>query len=240
MKPQRHRGTEKKQWQRHLEAGLKNHGTYLGDSVSLWLVLVCLVLFAVLSFSCKGKETTQERKQGAIVNPYSAESIYLETRQRVEAHPEDADAWFHLADLYERNGQYAEAIDAYKKVSKLRPSQGYVYFKMGTSYDRIGKPGEAVEALKKAVHFMPAFAVAYNNLGIAYGKLGRNLDEIAALNKALQLRPSYVTARYNLGIAYLKVKDRKAALQQYGLLKDVESGTAEALKKEIDKTVEAD
>ena len=237
MKPQRHRGTEKKQREMYLEAGIKDHGT---DSVSLRLVFVCLVLFAATSFSCKGKETTQERNQGVAANPYSAESVYLETRQRVEAHPEDADAWFHLADLYERNSQYSEAIDAYKKVAKLRPSQGYVYFKMGTSYDRIGKPGEAVESLKKAVHYMPGFAVAYNNLGIAYGKLGRNHEEIAALKKALQLRPSYSTARYNLGIAYLKVKDTKAALQQYALLKNLDTGTAEALKKEIDKTVEAD
>jgi tetratricopeptide (TPR) repeat protein len=203
-------------------------------------LVVLLAIAAALSFSCKGKETTQERKQGNVINPYSAESVYLETRQRVEAHPEDADAWFHLADLYERNGQYAEAIDAYKKVAKLRPSQGYVYFKMGTSYDRLGQPGEAVEALKKTVHYMPRFAVAYNNLGIAYGKLGRNREEIAVLKKALQLRPSYVTARYNLGIANLRVRDWKAALQQYELLKDLESGTAEALKKEIDKTVEAE
>src|SRR5208337_700106 len=197
---------------------------------------ILLVIVAALSFSCKGKETTQESKQGPAVNPYSSESVYLDTKQRVEAHPEDADAWFHLADLYERNGQYAEAIDAYKKVSKLRPSLGYVYVKMGTDYDRIGKPGEAVEALKKAVHYMPGNAVAYNNLGIAYGKLGRNQEEIAALKKALQLRPSYVTARFNLGIAYLRDKNRKAALQQYGILKDVETGAAETLKKEIDSS----
>ena len=197
----------------------------------------CLLLtVAVFSLSCKGKETTQEKKQVPPGSPYSPESVYVETRQRVEAHPEDADAWFHLADLYERNGQYAEAIDAYKKVSALKPSLGYVYVKMGTSYVRLGKSAEAVEALKKAVRYMPGYAVAYNNLGIAYGKLGRNSEEIAALKKALQLRPGYVTARYNLGIAYLRVKDRKAALQQYVLLKNVETGAAEALKKEIDSS----
>src|SRR5271169_807333 len=111
----------------------------------LLLIVYCVLLtVAGLSFSCKGKETTQERTPGPAVNPYSAESAYLDTRQRVEAHPEDTDAWFHLGDLYERNGQYEEAIEAYKKVSKLRPSQGYVYVKIGTSYDRLGKPREAV------------------------------------------------------------------------------------------------
>ncbi len=195
-----------------------------------------LTLTLFLLFACKGKETTQAGKQGPVYNPWSAESVYLETKQHLAAHPEDVDAWFHLGNLYENNGQYAEAIDAYKKVAKLRPSQGFVYVKIGTSYDQIGKPREAVEALKKAVHYMPGYAVAYNNLGIAYGKLGRNREEIAELKKALKLRPNYVTARYNLGITYLRVKDRKAALQQYMLLKDVETGAADALKKEIDSS----
>ncbi len=197
---------------------------------------VLLVIVAALSFSCKGKETPQEKKQVTAVNPYSSESVYVETRQRVEANPKDVDAWFHLADLYERNGQYGEAIDAYEKVLSLKPAQGYVYLKIGTDYDELGKPNEAVEALKKAVRYMPGYAVAYNNLGIAYGKLGSDREEIAALKKALQLRPRYVTARYNLGIAYLRVKDKKAALQQYGLLKDVETGAAGELKKKIDST----
>ena|SRR5208283_4866544 len=210
---------------------------YSVRSVAKFFLLPAFFIFlAVLSFSCKGKETTQEARQGPVYNPYSTESVYLETRQRVESHPDDADAWFHIANLYEGNGQYAEAIDAYKKVAKLRPSQGFVYVKIGTSYDQIGKPREAVEALKKAVHYMPGYAVAYNNLGIAYGKLGRNREEIAALKKALQLRPLYVTARFNLGIAYLRDKNRKAALQQYGILKDVETGAAETLKKEIDSS----
>jgi tetratricopeptide (TPR) repeat protein len=194
-----------------------------------------LIFLAALSFSCKGKETTQEKKQGLVTNPYSVESVFIETKQRADAHPQDADALFHLADLYERNGQYAEAIDIYKKVAKLKPG-GYVYLKIGTAHDRLGQPGEAVTAIKKAIQYMPGYAVAYNNLGIAYGNMGKDREEIAALNKALQLRPSYVTARYNLGIAYLRVKDRKAALQQYELLKDIESGPAEELRKKIDST----
>ncbi len=202
----------------------------------LLLASYCLLLtVAALPFSCKGKETTQEIKKETASNPYSVETIFHETKQKADEHPEDTDALFHLADLYERNGQYAEAIDAYKKIEKLKPSKGYVYVKIGTAYDRLGQHAEAVAALKEAVHYMPRYPVAYNNLGIAYGKLGRNAEEIASLNKALQLRPTYITARYNLGIAYLRAHDRKAALKQYELLKDVETGAAEALKKEIDK-----
>ena len=30
---------------------------------------------------------------------------------------------YHLADLYDRDAQYKEAIDTYKKVLKIRPGQ---------------------------------------------------------------------------------------------------------------------
>ncbi|MBF0505448.1 MAG: tetratricopeptide repeat protein [Nitrospirae bacterium] len=199
----------------------------------LSIFLIVLVLGTALSCSCKKEESPAE-KRGEAYNPYAVDTILFEAKKKVEERPEDSDAWFRLADLYERNGQYTEAIDAYKKVSGLKPEQGYVYLKIGTLYDRLGQPGEAVEMLKKAVHHMPGYAVAYNNLGIAYGKLGKNSEEISALKKAIQLRPSYVTARYNLGITYLRVKDRKAALQQYQALKNIATGAAEDLRKEIE------
>ncbi len=201
------------------------------------IALLFLFLFGTaLSYSCKKEETPAEKNQGPAFNPYAVDTILSDAKKNAAEHPEDADAWFRLADLYERDGQYPEAIDAYKKVSKLRPAQGYVYLKMGTAYDRIGQPGEAVTALKKAVHYMPAYPVAYNNLGIAYGKLGRDREEISVLKKAVQLRPRYVTARLNLGITYLKVKDRKAAMREYEALKDIDTGAAEVLMKEIEKT----
>ncbi len=207
---------------------------YTPNRLAVIPLLVLLAVGTVLSCSCKKEESPAEKKQGGAFNPYAVDTILFEAKKKVEEHPEDSDAWFRLADLYERNGEYTEAIDAYRKVSKLKPEQGYVYLKIGTLYDRLGQPGEAVEMLKKAVHHMPGYAVVYNNLGIAYGKLGKNSEEISALKKAIQLRPSYVTARYNLGIAYLRVKNKKAALQQYQALKNIATGAAEELRKEIE------
>ena len=207
---------------------------FLTSALTLAFVF-SLCLCASVVVSCKKEESPAE-KQGEAYNPYAIDTILFQAKKKVEQHPDDADAWFRLADLYERNNQYAEAIDSYKKVAGLKPEQGYVYLKIGTLYDRLGKPGEAVETLKKAVHYMPGYAVAYNNLGIAYGKLGRNNEEITALKKAIQLRPRYVTARFNLGVAYLRVKNRKAALQQYECLKDIATGPAEDLRKQIESS----
>ncbi len=196
-------------------------------------ILAVLTLMISALVSCGKDSSPPGRKAGQAGNPYSTDSVFLETRKRLRENPGDADAWYHLADLYDRNGQYTEAIEAYKKVTELKTGTGYVYFKIGTAYDRLNKPAEAVGAFKKAIKYMPGHAPAYNNLGVAYGRLGRTDEEIGVLKKAIKLRPGYAAARYNLGFAYIKTGNKKAALQQYEALKDIDSGIAGALMKEI-------
>ncbi|MFO0752416.1 MAG: tetratricopeptide repeat protein [Thermodesulfovibrionales bacterium] len=202
------------------------------NSIGKLLIAVAAVLPLALMVSC-GREEPQERKVQA-VNPYSTDSVFAEIKKKLQENPRDADAWYHLADLYDRNGQYEEAIKAYQKVVELRPGNGYAYFKIGTAYGNLSRPGEAVGALKKATRLLPGYAPAYNNLGVEYGKLGKTGEEIPVLKKAIQLRPKYASARYNLGVAYLKAGNIKAALEQYRALTDIDSGTAEALLKEIE------
>ena len=196
-----------------------------------------LLIFALVSaVSCKKEEPVSEKPSPLqALNPYTNESVFTEVQKKVRENPNDADALFHLADLYDRNNQYPEAIEAYKKVIEVKPDMGYAYLKMGTAYDQLNQPKEAISSFKKAIQYMPNNAVAYNNLGVAYGKLENYTDEIGALKKAIKLRPNYSTARYNLGVTYLKTGNKKAAMQEYESLKKFDEGVAEALMKQIKK-----
>jgi tetratricopeptide (TPR) repeat protein len=199
------------------------------------MAVILMLAFLLSPVACKKEEPRSERIPAQAYNPYTTDSVFDEVKQKLQKDPDDVDALFHLAELYERNGQYVEATETYKHLIKVKPKAGYAYFKMGTAYDRINQPAEAIEAFKRAVQYMPKHAVAYNNMGVAYGKLNKYQDEIAALKKAIQLRPSYSTARFNLGMTYLKVGNSKAALQEYESLKKFDEGTAESLMKEIKK-----
>lgn len=201
------------------------------------LRLLTILFFVFLPLvSCSKEESTNEKTPPQqVVNPYTNESVFIEVKKKLEENPDDVDALYHLADLYDRNDQYAEAVDTYKKVVKLKPGIGYAYFKMGTAYDRLNQSAEAVKAFKMTIKLMPKYSVAYNNLGVAYGKLEKYADEITALKKAISLRPNYSSARYNLGMTYLKKGDGKAAMKEYESLKRFDEGAAEALMKEINK-----
>ena len=196
----------------------------------LKLVMVLLAVSLVALPACSRKK---EQPGTPAANPYSADVIFLKLKKQVEQNPKDADAWYGLADLYYQNSIYDRAADAYKKVVELRPHDGYSWLKMGVSYDRLNKPKEAANAYEHAVKYMHGYAVAYNNLGVAYGKLGESAREIAAFKKAVKLRKGYATARYNLGYAYVKKGDKKAAMEQYNALKDIDEGAADTLMQKI-------
>lgn len=193
-----------------------------------------LVFIILLTASCKDREEKKPDTEAYRADKlYTADSVYMKVRKRLDDNPDDTDAWYHLADLYDRNGQYEQAIEAYKNVIRLKPDKGYAYFKMGTAYNRINQADEAIKAHLKALEHLSDNPVIYNNLGIAYGKLGKLDEEIVALEKALKLRSRYVAARYNLGYTFLKKGDRKAATQQYQMLLDLDVNAAETLAKQI-------
>jgi tetratricopeptide (TPR) repeat protein len=199
-------------------------------------VLPLVVLFcAFMMASCQKKDQPSGSRSEQAANPYSTDTIFDEVYKKVQQNPADAEAMYHLADLYDRNAQYPEAIETYKKVVSLKPDMGYAYFKMGTAYDRLNQPAEALKAFRAAAKYLPKHAVLYNNMGIAYGKLGRLNDEITALKTAIKLRPSYSAARYNLGVTYIKTKNIPAARKEYESLKRLDEGAAESLLKEIEK-----
>lgn len=193
--------------------------------------LLPIVLFSLLWISCSGE------KQEAPPPVSSEKNLFEEVKERTVQNPKDAEAWYHLADLYERSEMYREEVDALNKVIAIDPRRGYAYVKLGNACNRLAQYQEAIKNFKTAIEYFPRNPVLYNNLAISYGKINKPDEEIAALEKAITLRPRYATARYNLGIALLKRGNRDGALKQYNEINKFDGGTAAALKKVIDSGV---
>ncbi len=193
-------------------------------------LLFCFLACCLLAASCSDeKSVTRAPGQPSVEsNPIS------EVKAEIAKDPKDADAWYHLADLYERNDLYQEESEALLKVISIDPARGAAYVKLGTTYNRLGRYDDAVTQFKKAVKYNPRNALLYNNLAFALGKTGKIDEQVEALKRAIAIRPSYATARYNLGIVYLHRKNRDLALQQYAVLRNIDEEMAATLKKEID------
>ena len=191
-------------------------------------VLSAVMMAIVFILSCSRGE------QEARPTISNEQSIFEGLKERIAKDPNDAEAWYHLADLYERSELFRDEVDALKKVVAIQPKRGYAYVRLGNAYNRLGQHEDAARNFVIALKYQPKNPLIYNNLAVSYGKIGKMNEEIAALEKAIALRPKYATARYNLGIALLKKGDRQGALKQHQELKKFDEGTASSLKKEID------
>lgn len=95
-----------------------------------------LLLCMIIAFISCGKKELPSKPAVPQTNIYSSESVFDEVKKKLQNNPNDIDALYHLADLYDRNAQYNEAIDAYKKVISLKPymarvkTQPEIYFKL--------------------------------------------------------------------------------------------------------------
>jgi len=190
---------------------------------------ILTALIALFLFSCTGKEPEQTAQ-----TVRTDKSLFDELKEQTVKNPGDADAWFHLADFYERSQLYKEEVDALLKVIAIDPGHNYAYVKIGAAYSRLAQYQQAIHYFEIAVRRQPSNPVLRNNLGVAYGKLGKIAEEIASLQKAISIRPNYSTAHFNLGITYLKQGRKELAEKEYRELAKFDVTAAESLKKEIE------
>ena len=191
-------------------------------------LLTPIILFLLLMPSCTDDRPQQRGQPALPQDPIS------DLRTRLEANPKDAEAWFHLADLYERNGLFTEEIEALKRSLAIEVGSGYAYVKLGTAQNRLGLFDDAIANFETAKKYQARNPVLYNNLAYALGRKGNIDGQIAALKQAIAIRPSYVTARYNLGMAYLKKGMRERALAESRALATFDEGAAASLRKAIE------
>ncbi len=81
-----------------------------------------------------------------------AETMLIE----LAAAPQDADLWLTLAEIHARDGNDAEALDAYDRSLGLESESSPAHFGRGTTLLRLGQPADAEAAWVRALHLDPA------------------------------------------------------------------------------------
>lgn len=121
-----------------------------------------------------------------------------------ETNMEGEPYFFFLQGLMlEKQGQFSEAVEVFKKAVTQDPSHAPLRVELGYAYSLLGEPEEAriqaLEAIKVDEHYLPAYFL----LGTIYLQENRMSEAVAVYEKISQLEPHNESALYVLGTIYL-------------------------------------
>jgi tetratricopeptide (TPR) repeat protein len=147
-------------------------------------------------------------------------------REVVTSHPDDAEAWTALGDVYRGVEKFADAADAYDNAIKIRGSTSTntwpLLYARAVSYEQSNRWPQAEADLKAALRLSPQEPQLLNYLGYSWVDKGENLPEaLGMLEKARALRPFDGYIADSVGWAYYRLgryKDAAKTLQSAILL----------------------
>ncbi|MCI0392032.1 MAG: TonB family protein [Acidobacteria bacterium] len=124
-------------------------------------------------------------------------------------------------DLLKSN-RYDEAIAEFRRAIDIKPDNLYAHYKLGLAYIEAGRYTD-----------QPKNANVLYILAGVYLILGRRDEVITNLKNAIKLAPDYPEAHFGLGMAYSAIGDKRAAMQEYRILKKLDKKQAEQLLSNI-------
>ena len=85
-----------------------------------------------------------------IWNIFSESRTIKELKERLQNNPDDAEAHFNLAAVYEEKGRLPEAIDEFKETLRLNPKSAEAHFNLGILYEKVNDGRNAIIHILKA------------------------------------------------------------------------------------------
>jgi tetratricopeptide (TPR) repeat protein len=100
-------------------------------------------------------------------------------------------AYINLGAVYNRLGEYQEAVRTLRRGIQIDPRRAEGYYNLGLVYRNLGQPHLAVQAYLEATRLDPRMVDAHHNLGNLYYETGRFQLAVTHYRTVLQLRPNW-------------------------------------------------
>lgn len=116
--------------------------------------------------------------------------------------PNDPVSIEQRGDLYMMRKYFAEAAEAYRKLTNLQPKNALFFNKLGIAHHQLQDLESARKAYRRAIQLNPKYAQAINNLAAVEYAEKRYRNAIQTYLKALKITPRDAVIYSNLGTAY--------------------------------------
>lgn len=158
---------------------------------------------------------------------YATASCYLQGKDYLfaeryfekvlEANPDRLDAWFGMAEGYEKTGDFAQAVQVLRRAIQLSASvNAEVYYTLAYYYTELDSLKPAVLAMEDGLMLSPGNIGARRHLAQMYQQQGSPWMAIFTLEQGLSLKaPGVRDLHLDLGQIYFAQKRYDEALEQY-------------------------
>lgn len=160
------------------------------------------------------------------------DEAFAEYEKATKLNPKYVQAWFELGAINYNRANYAEAVNNFKEVTRLKNDNWEGYANLGDAYRKLGKYGEAEGVYRIAAQFIKDDAGLYSSYGFVLGAQSKWDGAIKTLNLAIAKSPN-VLDYTNLGWAYYNsAQTDLAANRQADAVAKLKLGK-DALKKAV-------
>jgi len=129
-----------------------------------------------------------------------------EYRMAIELDKKLYAAWNNMGQLLMEQGNYADAVSAFKVASGLEPSDPRPQYNMGIAYQRVGWAKDSFEHFVSALERDPNYLPALRGAIRAADMLGAGTEPILGYIKTAQLRETDEEWREYLSTQYYRVQ----------------------------------
>jgi len=143
------------------------------------------------------------------------ESALVEFQAAVELDPQLAVAHSNMGVIYQRMGEYEQAIKCFANALRNDPFSFRDTLSLARLYHFTKRLHDAVEAYLHACDLKPEDYDAQLNLGVCYQELGQTQQAVEQFQKAIELDSTRPDGFVNVGVAYDSQGKYYEAIQAY-------------------------
>jgi tetratricopeptide (TPR) repeat protein len=137
----------------------------------------------------------------------------------------------NLGLRYFLDEEYEKAIDTFKEEISKNPLSVEAHFNLALTYGKIGQQENEIATYEKAIKLDSKRPEFYFNLAIIYNTTDDKQKVITFLKETIRLKPNHLKAHYNLSITYFKTGNLENAVDEYKIVKKLDSGGAKELEE---------
>jgi len=135
-------------------------------------------------------------------------------------------ARFELGRVYGQMDLVNEQINAFETILADHPDHIPALIGLGVVWGQADRFDEAIGLFNHAKRLEPGNALIDYNMGVTFNQMERPDSAIRAYKLAIRSNPRMTAAHFNLGMTYLEQGRRKMALDQYEILKGLDTDAA--------------